>query len=688
MELNRRSLEILHYLNQKNEYTAANDLQQIFSISPRTLRYNLNKIDDYLLQNGFETLQRKNKTGVFLNHQDKLNDYLESFQVPYIFNKQEIIDFIRLKLLLSDDSLTANRIGELFAIAQNTAAAYLEQALDCSMFRKDAITVIYRKGTSYFGEQIVQSSDFANIFLKSMDVPGFLNWVKTGSCNRLTRFYLSELFSLDRLKLTVAIIQHLEKYTGQSSDYYFFLQVAWFYILLSNYETLNQSSKQKLKLSEPEQKLKAQLQGFFPDASASLVHQIYQLLLFIAKTKGEQLPEDLRLVVNEMIGEMAKKYQLCLFQDAYAYNLLLQHIQLMIKRAQKGIEITNFIYKEFVGSYPQLFADTKKACKKIEEKYNITLTPYEVSYIAIYFATYLNQVDQPQESKKLARVLVCCVEGENVSNLIRSILHESFGRRLQIDCVPVRQLAELDVKTYDLVLTNVNLNIPNISPYYLKGLPDVRQLEEIADLLQLHSVQNNRTSRIMCQATQIKDLISETCSIVKPSKLELGIIKILLDENSLSQPQSPSLVFLKSMVQVKQSAQSWLDAVNLSAKPLLKKKYVEPRYVDKIIKNLSDFGSYMVVVPQVMVAHAGRFDGVNQSSLAVTTFRDGFYVDPDDFMAPIKLVFMLAIKKPKDNTIVAKLIKVLKDRELLERLMQETSSQRIYDILTAQLFAR
>ena len=57
-------MQILNKIMENNEFIKISTLSKIFNVSPRTIRNDLIKIEDYLIDNGFTLLIRDYKNGV------------------------------------------------------------------------------------------------------------------------------------------------------------------------------------------------------------------------------------------------------------------------------------------------------------------------------------------------------------------------------------------------------------------------------------------------------------------------------------------------------------------------------------------------------------------------------------------------------------------------------------------------
>lgn len=87
-------------------------------------------------------------------------------------------------------------------------------------------------------------------------------------------------------------------------------------------------------------------------------------------------------------------------------------------------------------------------------------------------------------------------------------------------------------------------------------------------------------------------------------------------------------------------ATDWEDAVRQSVAPLEEGGYVTPRYKEAIIEKAKELGPYFILTPDIVLPHARPEEGVNESQLAVTLFREP--VSFNDDYSSVRLFIALA----------------------------------------------
>ncbi|UXZ08883.1 HTH domain-containing protein [Clostridium perfringens] len=61
MELNKDCIRILQYLIEKNDYVEIDEIATEYKVTNRAIRYKIDKIEKFLVNNGFDYIDRKYK---------------------------------------------------------------------------------------------------------------------------------------------------------------------------------------------------------------------------------------------------------------------------------------------------------------------------------------------------------------------------------------------------------------------------------------------------------------------------------------------------------------------------------------------------------------------------------------------------------------------------------------------------
>lgn len=94
-------------------------------------------------------------------------------------------------------------------------------------------------------------------------------------------------------------------------------------------------------------------------------------------------------------------------------------------------------------------------------------------------------------------------------------------------------------------------------------------------------------------------------------------------------------------ITLQEQVESWPQALELCARPLLKKNVITPEYVTAIIGQHHKLGPYYVLAPGLAMPHARPEEGAKGMGLSLLKLRQGVSFGAGEF-DPVDLIIMLA----------------------------------------------
>lgn len=129
--MNKRSREILSQLITKNEYgqtVTMKDLMEKFQVSSRTIRYDIEQINDYLSKNHLEplNLERQGVIKTALDIRKARELLMEEGFYSFKLSKKDRLAFTAVLLICADDYITLAEIADQLFISRSTVIQDLE----------------------------------------------------------------------------------------------------------------------------------------------------------------------------------------------------------------------------------------------------------------------------------------------------------------------------------------------------------------------------------------------------------------------------------------------------------------------------------------------------------------------------------------------------------------------------------
>jgi PTS system mannitol-specific IIA component/PTS system ascorbate-specific IIA component len=137
--------------------------------------------------------------------------------------------------------------------------------------------------------------------------------------------------------------------------------------------------------------------------------------------------------------------------------------------------------------------------------------------------------------------------------------------------------------------------------------------------------------------------------------------------------------YIEDNIQVVDSISTWQGSIKLASQKLLEKGYITDAYVDAMIENVNENGSYIVIMPKVALPHARPKDMVNNTTLSILKVNEGVMYPENK---KIWLVIVLAaIDSEAHLEIISELSEMLVDESQIEKLLNATSVQKVKEAL-------
>ena len=139
-------------------------------------------------------------------------------------------------------------------------------------------------------------------------------------------------------------------------------------------------------------------------------------------------------------------------------------------------------------------------------------------------------------------------------------------------------------------------------------------------------------------------------------------------------------VLTKDKIIVKDQVDSWEEAIEFAAQPLLIQKYIESSYIDSMIQSVKTLGPYIVIAPHVAIAHARPGNDVHQVGLSLLKLDEAINFSTDSHYA--ELVFVLSATDSTSHlTVLQNLAQLLGQQENIEALLEASNEEEIINII-------
>ncbi|WP_086428874.1 PTS sugar transporter subunit IIA [Staphylococcus cornubiensis] len=133
-------------------------------------------------------------------------------------------------------------------------------------------------------------------------------------------------------------------------------------------------------------------------------------------------------------------------------------------------------------------------------------------------------------------------------------------------------------------------------------------------------------------------------------------------------------------ISVKECVVSWEEAIKEASQPLLDQAYFSESYVDAMIDSVYRYGPYIVIAPEIAIAHARPNGNVNKVGVSLLKLNQHINFADKSHYASLVFVFS-AVDTHSHLDILQSLARVLGDIETVESLIQSHDEAEILAII-------
>lgn len=242
------------------------------------------------------------------------------------------------------------------------------------------------------------------------------------------------------------------------------------------------------------------------------------------------------------------------------------------------------------------------------------MTKKDLEYVAIHVCAALER----KKNKEIAfHVIVACHAGIGTSQLLLEKLKQHFNFQI-VDIVSSHEARTLEPGKADFIITTVSLEGCKID--YVVVSPMLSDEDYIRVGNKIDALRNSRhlPARIENHEVTAKGMLERITPIVYeavPDKAPdiMKQIRRTVREYFKQSVEADAEIFAPylhhllppSHITLDAECDNWRDAVRKAGERLLKRGYIEQRYIEAMINNIEENGSYVVLSPGFAVPHEG-----------------------------------------------------------------------------------
>ncbi|MET3685282.1 transcriptional antiterminator/mannitol/fructose-specific phosphotransferase system IIA component (Ntr-type) [Priestia megaterium] len=668
--LDKRSTAVLQVLLQAATFISVQELMKQFQVSRRTIYYDIEKINDWLCQQELEFVQYTYGKGFFLNDQakDQVAKQFSPVMPSAYLSVEDRQIYVALMCILRVGKIGTQQLMDETEVSRNTVLQDIKDLKNKWAKKSISLTYSYKDGYEVKGSE----SDIRNLLyihitellsqhqeklLKRVmkadyEYSMIYNWLV--ECEDKLEMAFTDKMLTQLAYMLTCCIQRIggKRYVDA---------------LITRKDELEKTRQYKA-LQEIERVL-----GFdFPPHEK---HYLATVLLSAKVNVVNQADSDdwMRSIVKEMVSRF-QAYACVVFEDR---NRLEQNLYIHLKTAYYrllyNIHLPNPMLSAIQTKYQDIVELTKKALLPLENSLQTRINEDEISYFALHFGGWMKKQEGRQKQK---RIVIVCANGIGTSRMLQYQLEQLLTDAELIGPMTVRDYEQFK-ETYDLVITTTPLkkrmNVMLVNPILTDD-----EKQRLIDLVEPAS------SQLTTQA--IMSIIKQHANIQDEPAL-LANLKLVIQQSKkmVREDKKPMLheVLQEPFLQLTDSADDWKSAVRLAAKPLLNYEYIEPSYIEAMIKSVEQLGPYIVIAPKVALPHARPEQGVNRVGMSMLRLKEPVYFSTEKQHGAQLIIVLAATDNETHLKALSQLSMMLSENDNIDKLIAMNTKQEMLALIEA-----
>lgn len=693
--LKERHNQLLLHLIKAEGLTTVAALAEQFNVSKRTIRYDLDAVDDFLKSHALPELLRKQHGGVMFSQDascySKALELLHNadvYRYPFSSKEREII--VIGQLMHNRDYTTIDDLAARLWVSRNTMikdlqgvkAWYHRNGLELRSMPKYGIKVIgnernARRAAICFIKEGVGLEKALEIVQK---LP------KSGETRPSMYQFCQEWFYGINFEIIQTLLKVVEKELQTMFSDSAFLGLS-FTIAVAVKRI--QTGRELLLTAEELQALQntvafqvmldvaGQLGHYFNitvtvDEVGYLTEHILGSSVLSSAVSEPKSRMELDMLVCNLIAGVSRSLKQDLLADRQLYRGLMDELRPCIYRLKYGLVLEQSLLEELQDNYQELFMLVRQQLKPVENYAGGKLTDAEAAHLTLHFGAALERI--PPVDNSLPCVLVVCASGLGTASLLASKLQAIFDVCI-VDIVACHQAERVLAEQHiDLIVSTVELkdtSVPAVTVSPLLPPQDVALLKDYMDIVKIPKALLDKTL----------DIVGRHCVIRNYDQLYADLAEHFDSDEAVLSCASPQPALAELLtgdrIKLDVEAADWREAIRAAGAVLLEAGCIEEAYIQAMIAVVTELGPYIVLWPGIALPHADTESGVRQLGISLVRLKQPVcFGHPEN--DPVKFVVALAAVDSSSHVMaLLELTSMLGDAEAVQALQCFKDSRQV-----------
>ena len=677
--MRKRSTEILEKLILSNSKSMeVKKLITTYRISLKTLRTDVNEINDFLLEAKMSPTKLNEKEKLILLEKDimKIQDRLNHMDTySYKMSREERQIYIIAELLMSQDYITMQNLAKKLNVSRNTILNDFETVKDYCLAFNVNVLMKSSKGIKIECDQKDRNNLLMQIFLED-------DYMEKSFFHQLIQRKLGMKIPLEMIKEDLR--EYMEQQHMLVSDRVFSYVSIYLFVILNRKINKKRRTVEKLTGDTASDNLL----NWFADKYEVSINKndvkdfgryMKQHDFNISSEQKEINDVELYGIIVYFLQMVGEDIECSLQSDTVLIESLLEHIR----------TLKNWEDYDFEMPLSDELPIPKEILEKTIEKNSIILERYlgypltkemKESIMIHICAAFVRNL----EYLNLLEVLIVCPGSMATGKYLEAQVKNYFDFRVAA-VIPSRDVEEfLKSNKIDFVISTVNVrseSVPCVKVQAQLTMNDINAIQNIAFLLGRKENKSENESRYVEQ--NFLDVMKTFLEKLDASKRDEFFDEVysLMETKIQSTGKSILAQMLDpSKIMIKQEKITWEQGILQAADILEKKGCVGSDYGKKAVENVKEYGDYIIISKGIALAHAGKKEAhVYKDGLSLVMCPEGIEFTEGNI---VYLVFCFAVAEEKDYLkLFQEIIALGKTQKKMKDILQQKNVVSLYHSL-------
>lgn len=679
--MRKRSTEILEKLILSNSKSMeVKKLITTYRISLKTLRTDVNEINDFLLEAKMSPTKLNEKEKLILLEKDimKIQDRLNHMDTySYKMSREERQIYIIAELLMSQDYITMQNLAKKLNVSRNTILNDFETVKDYCLAFNVNVLMKSSKGIKIECDQKDRNNLLMQIFHDLED-----DYMEKSFFHQLIQRKLGLKIPLEMIKEDLR--EYMEQQHMLVSDRVFSYVSIYLFVILNRKINKKRRTVEKLTGDTASDNLL----NWFADKYEVSINKndvkdfgryMKQHDFNISSEQKEINDVELYGIIVYFLQMVGEDIECSLQSDTVLIESLLEHIR----------TLKNWEDYDFEMPLSDELPIPKEILEKTIEKNSIILERYlgypltkemKESIMIHICAAFVRNL----EYLNLLEVLIVCPGSMATGKYLEAQVKNYFDLRVAA-VIPSRDVEEfLKSNKIDFVISTVNVrseSVPCVKVQAQLTMNDINAIQNIAFLLGRKENKSENESRYVEQ--NFLDVMKTFLEKLDASKRDefFDEVYALMETKIQSTGKSILAQMLDpSKIMIKQEKITWEQGILQAADILEKKGCVGSDYGKKAVENVKEYGDYIIISKGIALAHAGKKEAhVYKDGLSLVMCPEGIEFTEGNI---VYLVFCFAVAEEKDYLkLFQEIIALGKTQKKMKDILQQKNVVSLYHSL-------